>query len=192
LFYDEVLQMKTVGGVTLVAYADNLAVVVKSNSATELECRSEFAVREVVEKLGHMGLCVVQSKTKLVLLARRRKLLNMQINIESCLIQSQNLVKYLGIYIDNDLSMTEHIKKMTEKGTQMIYVLNKIMPKTGKTRSSRKTVIASTVISSLLYAAPVWAKAIKYKVYKEKINSVLRKLCIGITAAYRTAPGTAL
>lgn len=192
LFYDEILHMETAGGVTLVAYADDLAVVVRSDSAAELECRSEFAVSEVVEKLGHMGLCVAQSKTELVLLAGRRKILNMQINIESCIIQSKNLVKYLGIYINKDLSMTEHIKKTTEKATQMINALNKIMPKTGKTRSSRKKVIASTVISSLLYAAPVWAKAIKYKVYNEKMNSVLRKLCIGITAAYRTAPGTAL
>lgn len=35
-------------------------------------------------------------------------------------------------------------------------------------------------------------KSYKIQVLQAEIDSVLRKLCIGITAAYRTAPGTAL
>lgn len=168
LFYDEVLQMDIVDDVTLVAYADDLAVVVKSRSAAELEFMSEFAVGEVVERLGHMGLCVAKTKTELVLLAGRRKISNMQINVENSVIESKNMVKYLGIYINKDLSMTEHIKQTTEKATRMINTLTRIMPKTGKTRASRKRVLASAVISSMLYGAPVWIKATKYKFYKQK------------------------
>lgn len=55
--------------------------------------------------------------------------------------------------------------------------------------SQAKRVLLVTVAQSVvLYATPVWVHAAKYKKYAAELNTLQRKLVMGITRAYRTIP----
>lgn len=74
----------------------------------------------------------------------------------------------------------------------MINSLQRITTKISGPSAAKKRLLACTVLSVVLYAAPAWSKALKYNFYCSKLERVSRRLSICIIAAYRTAPTTAL
>jgi len=62
----------------------------------------------------------------------------------------------------------------------------------GGSRQKRRKIIASAVQNQLLYAAPIWVGAMKYK---RNVNTVLepqRKIALRIAMAYRTVSTVAV
>ncbi|XP_066244836.1 uncharacterized protein [Euwallacea similis] len=80
-FYDEVLKIRQVEGVSLIAYADDLAVIVRAGDQRSLEEKTKFAVKEVVDKIEFMGLSVARRKTEMVVIAGRRKIREMSVRL---------------------------------------------------------------------------------------------------------------
>lgn len=186
VFYDQAVKLKMETGVQLIAYADDLAVVVTGRTLEQLEDKAQYAVENVIHKLQRMGVTTATEKTEMVLLAGRRKIPQMSIKIENNEVISSQCVKYLGVYLDKDLKMTTHVKKVAERGLSMYNNLRRIMPRIGGPGSAKRQILVSAVRSVLLYAAPIWSEALRYDHYKKTLTRVNRGLAIGVTAAYRT------
>ncbi|XP_031358824.1 uncharacterized protein LOC116182433, partial [Photinus pyralis] len=60
------------------------------------------------------------------------------------------------------------------------------MPNTGGVRASKRRVMASAVMSGLLYAAEAWQAATKWASAMAIMNRVIRLLAVRICSAYRT------
>lgn len=56
LFYNQVLELPLEKGVEAVAYADDIAVLVKAKTVHELREKSTFAMKNVLSQLSKMGL----------------------------------------------------------------------------------------------------------------------------------------
>jgi len=85
-----------------------------------------------------------------------------------------------------------HIKRSTERALKVLSAMSRIMPRVGGPRSAKRRLLTNVALLTLLYAAPVWNEAIQYKKYEHLLEKVNRKMALLITAAYRTAPTTAI
>ncbi|KAJ8945551.1 hypothetical protein NQ318_020397 [Aromia moschata] len=61
----------------------------------------------------------------------------------------------------------------------------------GPAQKTRR-ILAASVYSVVLYAAPAWSEAMQKQCYRKKLGSIQRKVNIRVTQAYRTASSAAL
>ncbi|XP_030766840.1 uncharacterized protein LOC115890678 [Sitophilus oryzae] len=52
------------------------------------------------------------------------------------------------------------------------------MPKVGGPRAMKRRTMASAVTSMILYAAPIWRRAIQYQHYQNMLQSMIRRLAV--------------
>lgn len=70
--------------------------------------------------------------------------------------------------------------------------LNSILPNIGGPDSEKRKLLTSVAYSIILYAAPVWAKCIQRKKYRDILERMQRRLAIRVCSAYRTTSTAAL
>ena len=190
--YDQVLRLETEEGVSVVGYADDVAILIEGRTEDEVRDKAEYAVEQARSKLVQIGLALAEEKTEVVILEGRRKFTNIQIRVGNTLVSSTPAAKYLGIYLDKDLKMTTHVKKTVEKALKIQTSLAKLMPRVGGPSTEKRIVLSTVVQSVLLYGAPAWEVALKYKKYTNMIRSVERKMAVRVTSAYRTVATDAI
>uniref|UniRef100_A0AAR5QDL0 Reverse transcriptase domain-containing protein n=1 Tax=Dendroctonus ponderosae TaxID=77166 RepID=A0AAR5QDL0_DENPD len=81
------------------------------------------------------------------------------------------------------MRMTAHVQKTVNKAHGIINAMISLTPKIGGPGAAKKSPLASTVQSVVLYGAKAWQKTLRYKTLLDRVN---RRLAICITAAYRT------
>jgi Reverse transcriptase (RNA-dependent DNA polymerase). len=80
IFYDGVLRLVTPEGVTLIAYPDNLVVVVLARDEEEMEFKLNFTLQEINNWMEDNKLQVAPEKSEAVVIAGKKK--NRTINIK--------------------------------------------------------------------------------------------------------------
>lgn len=192
IYYDQILNLKQEAGVEVIAYADDLTIAVKAKTVQQLEEKAQWAATQVIEKLSEMGLAVATAKTEVLFLTGQRAIRQLDITIMDQSVQTSGAVKYLGIYLDRDLRMTAHVNYVCQKSVTILNNLRRIMPRLGGPSKCKRQVLASVLISTILYGTPIWSKALNYKKYELKLNSILRLVSIAVTSGYRTVPTQAI
>ena len=100
-------------------------------------------------------------KTEALLVTDRRSFQYPRIVLEEHEIEWRTSIKYLGVQLDRRLSFGGHLRITAAKAIQCGASLARLMPNSGGPREVKKRLVASVVPSRLLYAAPVWAKALQ-------------------------------
>ncbi|KAH1029328.1 hypothetical protein HUJ05_002587 [Dendroctonus ponderosae] len=186
VFYDRILRVQMESGVSLIAYADDLAILTRGKTASQVKEKAQYSVYIVVDELRKMGLLVEPKKSELLIVEGRRTLASMDLTVDGVGLSSSESVKYLGVTFDRNLRMTTHVKKTTEKALQMTNILRKIMPNMGGPGSKNRKLLRTAVISVVAYGAPIWKSALRYQKYAIMLEAVNRKLALGVAGAYRT------
>jgi hypothetical protein len=107
--------------------------------------------------------------------------------------QTSQIIKYLGVIIDNKLTFREHITHVTEKCRKIIFALSKSAKLTwGLCHKALKTLYTGGIQPLLLYGAPVWADILEKTSHRIKLSRVQRLINIKIAKAYRTVSNKAL
>lgn len=127
--YNKVLEEKMEKGVKLIAYADDLAVLVTAKDKGELEDNATYACSTVIETLEKLHLKVAEAKTEVLVLEGRRKVTSVELRLQNSMIKSSEFVEYLGIYIGRNGKMNTHVNKIIEKAHTIINNLARIMPR---------------------------------------------------------------
>jgi len=190
--YDGVFGVQLPANTELIGYADDIAILATAKREEELKLKAEIAVRKVTRWMESKGLEVAPEKTEVVVLAGRRKLKNVTINIKGREVASREAVKYLGVWFGRDLNFATHVKKTAERADQIARNLGRIMPSVGGPASSKRRMLYATVKSVILYAIPVWHHITEKAVHMKLLEKVHRRMLIGIAAAYRTTSTVAL
>lgn len=167
VFYDQVLRMELGPGVTVVAYADDLAVIVTGKTAATLEERATHSVNVIQRHLSDMGIRLASAKAEMVLLSGRRKFRELQVKLRNDIIRSAPALKYMEVFLDKDLRMTTHARKACEKASRTVLALTKITANMGGPTQEKRKVLVNAALSQLLYGAAIWAKTIDYKYYED-------------------------
>ena len=108
-----------------------------------------------------MEIQIAPQKTEIVILEGRRTLKEIEVKVENMMIKSSPSVRYLGVHLDKDVRMVNHIIKTTEKAEAVLTSLSRIMNKTAGPSHSKRRTIATVVQSIVLYGAPAWERALK-------------------------------
>lgn len=191
VFYDDILRVDVGPGVDLVAYADDLAVVVRAMDPENLKQRSEHAIRQLNWKLEEMEIRLAPEKTEIVILVGRRKFSNIKLNIGGTIVENKKTVKYMGIHIAKDAALTHHLKKACTAAVEKLNTLQRVMPHIGGPKTKKRRILTSAITSKLMYAAPIWAPVLRFQKYKNMLESVNRRIALKIIGGYKTISTTA-
>lgn len=192
LYYDDILKMPTLGGVSLVSYADDLAVVITGKRIEHIQVRANYTLRKIQEQLTKRNLEMAPHKSEAVLLAGGRTKKTIKINIGNMEINSKESIKYLGVHLHRNMKWSEHIRLTALKASKALSGVCRLMPKIGGPRENNRRILCSVAHSIMLYGAPIWGSAMDRKCYRNTFLRVQRQAAIRITRAYRTTSTKAL
>lgn len=192
VLYDGLLRLEQPEGVTLVGYADDVAMVILGRNMEEIQLKTDIAMMDIKEWLQTNKLELAVEKTEIILATLKRRPLQDTLKILGEEIKPKEAIKYLGVWIDRKLCFTTHIEKTVTRASQTTAALAKIMPNIGGPRASKRKILSSVANSVMLYAAPAWSEAMLIKKNRKAYQRVQRQSALRISSAYRTAPTEAI
>lgn len=186
VMYDGILRLQIPDGATIVGFADDIAIVVVAKEVRQVELTSNAAIHIVQDWLSTAGLVLAEHKTEAVLVSSRKIRESMTVTVGTHNITSQKAIRYLGVIIDDRLSFGEHITQTSAKAARTCAALSRIMPNTGGASLPRRKLLTGVLSSMLLYAAPVWAEAMRFQCNRRRMGAVYRRGALRMACAYRT------
>lgn len=116
----------------------------------------------------------------------------LKINILGQEIKQETSLKYLGVNFEKSGFFKEHVERVTKKGIRVAAELARFMANIGGPMEKNRRIYYKIVESVVLYAAPIWAKAIQLEVNRKKLGGVQKIGLARIVRAYRTVSTDAL
>jgi len=192
VLYDEVLETDLPEGVQLVAFADDLAILVTEKTREAVEKLANLALEIIIRRIRRIGVEIAPEKTEAVLLNTRRFTPLVRIKVSDTEIETQKSIKYLGVWLETGMKVRVHVQKASEKAEKTSCNLSRLMPNVRGPRSSKRKALANVVLSTVLYAAPAWEEGISSEEVRIKLDATMRKALLRTCSAYRTASTAAV
>lgn len=186
VLYDDLLKSEMPPGVTLVGFADDIAVIATAKNELLISNLANRGLQRVSNAMENLTLKLAPEKTEAVLLTKRRKIRPIALNIQGTPIELSKTLKYLGVWLDTKMTFSEHVNKVVMKVEKTVAALTNLMPNIGGPRSSKRKILSSVAHSQILYGAPVWYSVVENKKLLKKLTQTQRKLALRTCSAYRT------
>nr|BAC57914.1 reverse transcriptase [Anopheles gambiae] len=186
LMYNEVLGLTLYDGASLIGFADDIVLVAVGSRIDDLENTIETSINIIRQWMESVELQLNISKTEYILVSSHRSRQESQIIVEGHTIRSSRHLKYLGIMIDDRLEYTQHIKYVAERAVTNTNALVRMMPNRSGPRSSRRRIIANTIIAGIRYASSIWAESLKFECRKQWLRRCHRPLVNRVISAFRS------
>ena len=141
-----------------------------------IESNLNYDLKLVSEWLKSNRLYLNVGKTKLLIFRSQKKkipLNSISIKIQGVKIKPSTHVKYLGVFIDENLSWNTHIKELSNKLSRANGIISKLRYYAPK--SSILSVYYAIFYSHIVYGCPVWSLTSKGNI--DTIN-ILQKKCV--------------
>ena len=160
-------------GVIPCNYADDnsLSVIGKNKDEVLKQMKEIIKVLVVWFKDNSMKLNV--DKFQFMLLCPNREENNVvyTIQYDSIVIESQTETKLLGIYIDKDLSFSNHILKICRKANAKLHILKRLTKYL--TQDCKLSILRCFILSQFIYCSALFHFCTKY--YKTRMEKILYK-----------------
>ena len=115
--------------VVLEGYADDVAMVAVAASIEELEWKCNETLEIVSQWMKDPGLKLAQEKSEAVLVRKRRKFEYPKLVLDGHMIQFQDSIRYLGLWIDKHWNFKDHIRRTSTKAGNMDTAQQQLMPR---------------------------------------------------------------
>lgn len=197
LMYDGLLNVDTgdntaQSSTTLVAFADDVAVVATGRTALQLEVATNRAQATVVDWMQSNGLELSAHKTETIVLTNKRAYQKPTFVIDNFQIQPREQMRYLGVQLHQVLGFKKHIETAAAKAQTTALSLSRILLNMGGSKQRKRKFLASVVNSLLHYASPVWTRALVFDRNVNLIERPQRTIALRVAAAYRTVYSSAV
>ncbi|KAL1446824.1 hypothetical protein WDU94_015654 [Cyamophila willieti] len=192
LLYDSVLELELPEDITLVAYADDLAIISLARDAEEMEFKLNYTLREISQWMAENKLEIAPEKSEAIIISGRKKYGTVNIRVGDQEIAIKENLKYLGVIIDSKLSFLPHLNYITAKAEKTVAALSRIVPNLGGPGENKRRMLQKAAESIFLYAAPIWIDCLKYEKYRAKLLSKQRTFCLRVACSYRTVSTDAI
>lgn len=166
-------------------------MVVTAKRECEVKRKAEASLDIIFKWLESVGLKVAVEKTCL-LLAGRRKLEDITLDIKGQRIGTVREAKYLGEWLDSGGTFIRHSKEASEKALRSGMALSRIMRNVGGPSEGKRRLLCNVVLSILLYGVESWGEVIRFGVATKYMGRVHRMVSLRISRAYRTVSSDAL
>ncbi len=159
----------------LLSYADDTTMYSSDANLHNLEIVTNIELRKLDEWFRTNKLALNVSKTKFSIFSPNKiKSNNIQIAINDTNIERDQVTKFLGLHLDEQLSWKEHIKKLRAKLASSIFVINRV--KNYLPHDALKTVYYTLIHSHLIYGIQAWGGSPHieqlYKIQKKALRLI--------------------
>lgn len=185
VLFDDVMELEVPEGVSLVCYADDLAIVVTATTREDMILEGNETLHRTKLWMAANNLIITEEKTVVTILNKKWKVEEISFSLGNRRINPAPWVKYLGVTLDRGLRFGRHIKEMTEKAAKTAKAPSYQTYLNGP-RSSKRRVLCAVIQFIILYAALVWQPAMKHEMNRASIRSAQRMALQRVCSAYRT------
>lgn len=181
----------------IISYADDTTLLIDGTNWSQCYHNAEVALISVMKWLADNLLTLNVSKTVYIPFAIKSNLLPQNslslkahlctspTNCDCMAISRSNIVKYLGIYVDQYLNWQKHIDTLSSRTRKLIYVFKKL--RSSADRSTLIMVYQSLCQSILTYCVPVWGGATKNSIIRlERAQRAVLKVLLSRPRRYPT------
>jgi hypothetical protein len=98
----------------VIAFADDLAIMTKGNTATEAEAFANSDLAKIEKWAKENKMQFNETKSKAMLITRKRNTLSINIYLNNSRLEVVKEMKYLGIYFDSRFTFYRHIQYVAE------------------------------------------------------------------------------
>ena len=187
--YDSLLNENYYESTKVLAFADDLLLIVKGSNVLEVENYANVEVHKVTKWANKNKVQFNPEKSSVMLITKKRTLINSKVNIymnNSRLNQTTHL-KYLGIITDNRFKFSKHIEHVTEKAFKIFNILIRSAKiKWGIQRDALSTIYNGAILPFVLYGVPVWESALNIKRNQDKYKRIQRIINIKMIKSFKT------
>lgn len=191
--YDKLLEVVSQESDCMIsAYADDLIIVNRGNSLAEIEHKMHQAV-EIIERVCN-SLCLKLSlkKTEAILLKGQLKRMP-QIKIYGKGIKFVNNCKYLGVYLERNLTFITHAKYVRKKLLSVSGKIKRVVASSwGLNKNTVEIIYKGVYLPILTYGAFCWFHKVSIDAVAKQLISSQRIFLLMITKGCRTVSSVAL
>lgn len=178
----------------VIAYADDLAMIVKGNTRSELELIAERGLKILKAWCTNHKLNISLNKTLAMLTKgklNRERLPRIKIN--DVKIKYSDKIKYLGVIVDEKLNFIEHAKFIRNKVIGLIMALKRVARDTWGIKTSIIKILYSAVFLPITtYGSSAWFQEVQKAHVMRHILAAQRSILLIITKACKTTSTIAL
>lgn len=196
--YDDLLRMDMprnipgISGSTTIAFADDVAVLATGHTTKLLEEVMNQSLDLVARWMAGRGLTLSVAKTEAIMMTTKRGYTKPSFFLENTQLILKEHVRYLGVELSNKIGFGKHLECASDKAKKTITSLSRLMPNIGGPKQKKRQLLMSVAQSQMLYAAPVWASALRFDKNIKTLSSPQRLMAIRVACAYRTVSTNAI
>ena len=187
ILYDGILNVKVPKSVSLIAYADDLAIMTVCKTEQELVRDGNAALKVVESWLKKNELALAPEKSEAILLIGRKKVnQNIKFELGEAVISPTDTIKYLGVVLDKHLKFDHHVRYAAAKAAEVATKISRILPRVEGPSEKKRTLLCSVPLSIALYACQIWYPVIAIRRHEQVLERLHRALAIRVCRGYRT------
>lgn len=178
----------------VIAYADDIAMVVKGDSRNELENISKRGIDILVDwcKLHKLNISINKTFAMLVKGKLDRGRLPI-VKINNSKIKYTKEIKYLGVILDEKLNFILHAKYTRSKIITLIMALRRVSRESWGLKSNIIKILYTAVFLPIVnYGSGLWYGEVQKTHFKRHLFAAQRSILLILTKACRTTSTTAL
>lgn len=175
--------------VKVIAYADDLAILIKGNSRRDLESQGKNVLRVLNEWCFFHKLKISKNKTTAMMLkGKMDKSRQPILKLNETNIKFKTETKYLGLVIDDRLNFISHTKYLRNKVTNLVMAIRRIArDKWGIKRHIMNVLYDAVALPIITYGSAGWHDKTDLSMVRRNLMATQRALLLLLTKACRTA-----
>ena len=186
VLYDGLLRLRFPVGVEVLAYADDLALLVRAKAMGDIAGLATRAVQLVCDWMAEVGLEIAPHKTESVMLVGARAAADLRFLVQGKTVSAGVSLRYLGVVMGAGGSFFPHMRHITLKAEKQIMMMNKLLPNWSVVGQTKRRLLAAVFTSTVLYGAEVWGSAMNIKKNKKILVALQRRVAVRVCRGYRT------
>ncbi|GBN00715.1 Putative protein in type-1 retrotransposable element R1DM [Araneus ventricosus] len=194
LVANEMLTQSWPEGVHLQAFSDAFIFLIKAPPKAKDKSLANEALNQFKSWTAKHNLEISADKSNYMHFNKNRNGPRWSAGIreEGNLLRRKSSIKYLGVFIDDELNFATHLFELKNKTLNLYQEIKSIAASNwGLNKNIRKKISFTVIERILLYGEPAWANTITSR-QQRLLNSIQRISLLNITGAYSTTPTAAL
>lgn len=148
-----------------------MEVIGTGHTSQLLELAINPSLMMVSNWMEEHGLKISHRKTVAIVMTSKRNFRDPVFILHNEPINLSRTVRYLGVELSSNLGFREHMLVVKNKASRTAGALGRLMLNVGGPKPAKRVLLTSVVHSQLLYASPVWDKALVFQRTREVIVS---------------------
>lgn len=192
ILLNDLLLLPRPGGVHLIAYADDVTVVIEASSRADIERKANVMLKEI-SGWGSRNRLGFSSAKSLTMTYKGRFKRAPTIRFEDAPIRSVSQAALLGVTLDEARSYLPHANFIGEKASACFGKMSRVSAtRWGVKYRALRVLYSGTYVATVTYAAAVWCRCSSNFVVRRALIRTQRPALILLTKAYRSCSSAAL